>query len=70
MLVARTYADYVDELARISDLYYATVKRAAKEPAATQDDPMDWEPTRSAAASGRGRMGQSGQGGSSQKRAR
>ena len=41
ILVAQTYADYVDELARISDLYYATVKRAAKEPAAIQDDPMD-----------------------------
>jgi hypothetical protein len=58
MPVAASYGDYVSELLRINDLYRAAMKHApkentSKEPPAGQrkeEDAMDWEPTRAAAA--------------------
>ena len=59
MPVAPNYGDYVSELLRINDLYRATMKHAPREhtpkesPAGNHkdEDSMDWEPTRAAAAS-------------------
>ena len=57
MPIAATYGDYVSELLRVSDLYRATMKHAPKGPSAGHrgdDDSMDWEPTRAAAAAPKG----------------
>jgi hypothetical protein len=64
MPVVTSYSKYVNELLRLSDLYRATMKHAPKDPQATRPargssgtgttEPMDWEPTRAAAAANSG----------------